>query len=143
MSGNSNASIATLIVFFLLILYIIGGGFMEKKHFKVGHETGIAIIIGLIVGVIISKVGSDETKSAFGFDDTLFFYFCLPPIIFASGFNMRRKRFFENLGYIMLFGLLGTIITFAIFSALTYGFFKSGIIWRYVDAQNGNPSSYE
>lgn len=53
------------------------------------------------------------------FSDDLFFYFCLPPIVFASGFNMQRKKFFANIGNIVLFGLIGTIIAFVSFSLMT------------------------
>ena len=122
MSGNASASIASLIIFLLLIIYVIGGSYIEKKHYKIGHETGIAIGAGLIVSVLIHYLAPEGTRKVFHFDDTLFFYVCLPPIIFASGFNMRRKRFFDNFGYILLFGLLGTIITFMIFSVLTWAF---------------------
>ena len=53
------------------------------------------------------------------FSDDLFFYFCLPPIVFASGFNMQRKKFFANIKNIVLFGLIGTIIAFVSFSGMT------------------------
>lgn len=103
---------------------------MEKIHCKFGHETGVAILLGLAISGIAYKI-SPQVTDDFTFDGTLFFYICLPPIIFASGFNMRRKRFFENIGYILLFGVLGTIVTFVVFSGLTYGFFKSGIMYKY------------
>lgn len=44
------------------------------------------------------------------FDPNFFFYFCLPPIIFAAGYNMKRKKFFENFTNILIFGLLGTLL---------------------------------
>jgi hypothetical protein len=46
---------------------------------------------------------------------------------------MRRKKFFNNLGYIVLFGLVGTVITFVAFSLLTYGFMESGIMYKYTN----------
>lgn len=39
--------------------------------------------------------------------------------MFASGYNMRRKRFFQNFTNIMIFGILGTVVTYIIFVVLT------------------------
>ena len=39
--------------------------------------------------------------------------------MFASGYNMRRKRFFQNFTNIMIFGILGTLVTYIIFAAVT------------------------
>ena len=121
--SNFLLSVVGIVIFVLLAIYVIVGSFMEHKHFIIGHETGVAIITGLIVSSITYATGYHDLTVNLHFNEEIFFYLCLPPIIFASGFNMRRKRFFENIGYIMLFGLLGTIFTFVMFSALTYGFF--------------------
>jgi NhaP-type Na+/H+ or K+/H+ antiporter len=44
--------------------------------------------------------------------------FILPPIIFAAGYNLKKSNFVKNFGYITLFGVLGTLISFVILSAL-------------------------
>ncbi len=54
------------------------------------------------------------------FSDEMFFTFILPPIIFAAGYNIRRKAFFKYFLYIMLFGVCGTVITFLVVTPLTY-----------------------
>ena len=54
------------------------------------------------------------------FNDDIFFYVCLPPLVFASGFNMQRKKFFENIANILLFGVMGTITTFVVFVGCTF-----------------------
>lgn len=123
MSGSTIISIEAFIVIALLFFYVLGGSFIEHRKFIIGHETGVAIIMGLLISLIAWLSGYDEVNSSLEFNGTIFFYLCLPPIIFASGFNMRRKRFFENIGYIVLFGLFGTIFTFVMFSILTWAFF--------------------
>jgi NhaP-type Na+/H+ or K+/H+ antiporter len=50
----------------------------------------------------------------------LFFDIILPPIIFNSGFNMKRKKFFANLGNILITGLGVTFVCFALYSGATY-----------------------
>ena len=54
------------------------------------------------------------------FDENFFFYFCLPPIVFASGYNMKRKKFFENFNNILIFGVFNTIVSFILFAVMTY-----------------------
>ena len=94
MSGDATASIASLVIFILLLIYVIGGAYIEKRKFVVGHETGIAILIGFTISLILFLSQEEKVRESFNFDEKLFFYVCLPPILFSSGFNMRRRRFF-------------------------------------------------
>lgn len=65
-------------------------------------------------------VGKDNQYGEFfEFNHELFFYVCLPPIIFASGFNMHRGDFFANLKLVLIFGVLGTLVSFTMFSFMT------------------------
>lgn len=137
MSGGSVISYDSFFAFALLLMYVIGGGFMEHKKFIIGHETSIALILGLIISAFIHFLSSDHGSSwEISFDPEVLFYVCLPPIIFASGFNMRRRRFFDNIGYILLFGVFGTITTFIVFTYLTYGFVSTGSFKMYFE-KNG------
>jgi len=119
MSGGSSAlPLDVMIIFVMLMIYVILGTFMEYKSTPFGHETGVALVFGLIISAIIHFAIKDKDLEL-TFNGDVFFYVCLPPIIFASGFNMRRRRFFENIGYVLLFGIFGTILTFFVFSGLT------------------------
>lgn len=62
---------------------------------------------------------NDELIKLLRFSDSAFFFFCLPPIVFASGFNMQRGNFFRNIKNILLFGIFGTFVAFFSFSAMT------------------------
>ena len=108
-----------MIIFIMLMLYVILGTFMEYKSTPLGHETGVALAFGLVISAIIHFAVSANSDLELKFNGDVFFYVCLPPIIFASGYNMRRRRFFENIGYVLLFGIFGTILTFFVFSGLT------------------------
>ena len=57
-----------------------------------------------------------------GFDSNAFFYFILPPIIFASGYSINRATFLPNLSYILGLGIFGTIFAVVILAMifLTY-----------------------
>ena len=46
---------------------------------------------------------------------------------------MRRKKFFANIGTIMKFGFVGTIICFTIYTAMTYGALQAGWLTKYDD----------
>jgi NhaP-type Na+/H+ or K+/H+ antiporter len=121
-SEENIVALLALVIIVILLFYVIGGSFIEHRKLCIGHETGIAIILGFIVSLIAWAAGLHDVTSSFQFSGTIFFYLCLPPIIFASGFNMRRKRFFANIGYITLLGLFGTIFTFIMFSVLLWAF---------------------
>ena len=101
--GNASLPILGTVIFLMLMLYVMIGSYMEHKHSPFGHETGVALVAGLIISAIIHYTVSDLSLT---FNGEIFFYVCLPPIIFAAGFNMRRRRFFENIGYILTFWYL-------------------------------------
>ena len=92
-----------------------------------GHTTSVIVILGILVSFIIryfvindQGTDSDILFQSLRFNDDIFFDLIVPIIIFPSGYNMRRKKFFNNIGSIMKFGFLGTIICFALYSGMTY-----------------------
>ena len=110
----------SIVIFILLLIYVITGSIIEKKQIPFGHETGAVIIVGVLLSYLAFTNEQDKLISMMKFDGNLFFYLILPPIVFSAGYNMHRGKFFENFGGILFFGVLGTFVTYAAFSLLTY-----------------------
>ena len=122
----------------LLLLYVIIGGYMEHVNVRFGHVTGVALLLGLGISALMYFFGNGNISMPF--NNTVFFQVCLPPVIFASGFNMRRKRFFENIGYILIFGILGAFVCFVAYSGLNFLLMKYGNLNMYViNPETRNP----
>lgn len=49
----------------------------------------------------------------------MFFDLLLPIIIFAGGYNLKKKRFLQNFKYILCFGFASTILNFLIIFSFT------------------------
>jgi hypothetical protein len=89
------------------------------------HETGVGIIIGLLFGFLAALLGF---MHEINFNEEIFFYGLLPPMIFAGGYNLKKQNFGKNFKYILLFGFLGTIAAFGVIFGLTVLVSKWGLI---------------
>jgi NhaP-type Na+/H+ or K+/H+ antiporter len=120
-------SLGGLVIFLMLMFYISVGIYIEQNELAFGHEASITIMLGMLISCI-QYLTSQELTNMMKFNDNTFFYFCLPPIVFAAGFNMRRAKFFNNFKSIMIFGVLGTFVCFFSFSAMTIMVKDMGIL---------------
>ncbi|XP_018410544.1 PREDICTED: sodium/hydrogen exchanger 6 isoform X2 [Nanorana parkeri] len=129
---------ANLLVFILLLtLTILTIWLFKHRRFRFLHETGLAMIYGLIVGVVLRygvHVPSDVNNVTMSceqqmspatllvtFDPEVFFNILLPPIIFYAGYSLKRRHFFRNLGSILAYAFLGTAISCFVIGSLLYG----------------------
>ena len=76
----------------------------------------MGILIGLIFGTLLFYFNSIFSVD---FNEEIFFYGLLPPMIFAGGYNLKKKDFGKNFKYILIYGLIGTITSFGIIFGLT------------------------
>uniref|UniRef100_A0A3Q4GCJ1 Sodium/hydrogen exchanger n=1 Tax=Neolamprologus brichardi TaxID=32507 RepID=A0A3Q4GCJ1_NEOBR len=159
-----------LIFIMLLTLTILTIWLFKHRRFRFLHETGLAMIYGLLVGVILRfgihapqsmsdvilgcavngspatllvnvsgrfyeytlkgevgqgkghQVQDDEMLRKVTFDPEVFFNILLPPIIFHAGYSLKRRHFFRNIGSILAYAFIGTVISCFVIGLIMYGF---------------------
>ena len=121
--------VATMLMIMMIII-----SFLRRINLIV--YSGITILI-------VSTSCSLSFKSIYGYSVSaavptdLIFKVLAPPIVLASGFNLREKYFFKNIGFINLYGFLGTILSFVIMCVSIY--FANKLVEGYIGA---DPKSY-
>ncbi|XP_062309547.1 sodium/hydrogen exchanger 6-like isoform X1 [Osmerus eperlanus] len=158
-----------LIYIMLLTLTILTIWLFKHRRFRFLHETGLAMIYGLLAGVILRfgvhvpqnlnnvtmscsvnaspatllvnasgrfyeytlkgevsrgkshQVQDDEMLRKLTFDPEVFFNILLPPIIFHAGYSLKRRHFFRNIGSILTYAFMGTVISCFVIGLLMYG----------------------
>ncbi|KAD3641746.1 hypothetical protein E3N88_30970 [Mikania micrantha] len=106
----------------LLCACIVIGHLLEESRWM--NESITALVIGLCTGSIILLTSGGKNSHLFVFSEDLFFIYLLPPIIFNAGFQVKKKQFFRNFMTIVLFGAVGTAISFTIISFGAINIFK-------------------
>ncbi|XP_035034471.1 sodium/hydrogen exchanger 6 isoform X1 [Hippoglossus stenolepis] len=162
---------ANLLIFIMLLtLTILTIWLFKHRRFRFLHETGLAMIYGVLVGVILRfgvhvpqsmndtvlscavnaspatllvnvsgrfyeytlkgevsrskghQVQDDEMLRKVTFDPEVFFNILLPPIIFHAGYSLKRRHFFRNIGSILAYAFVGTVISCFVIGLIMYGF---------------------
>ncbi|KAI4896260.1 hypothetical protein NFI96_024987 [Prochilodus magdalenae] len=163
--GSAVAVLSTL----LLTATILTTWLFKHHRCRLVHETGLAMIYGLLVGVVlrfgvhvqpdvidgpmgcvgnsspstlllnisgrlyeyslrgeVSRTQGEDIPNAeilrkVTFDPEVFFNILLPPIIFHAGYSLKRKHFFRNLGSILSYAFIGTVISSFVIGVVMYG----------------------
>jgi NhaP-type Na+/H+ or K+/H+ antiporter len=122
----------------ILFLKFLVEAYFEKLNPSFGHNTGVIVVVGIICSFTIYKLAGEEPELLVDlqFSPELFFDIILPSIVFPSGYNMRRKKFFRNIKTIMKFGFIATLFCFAIYTASLYGVWSAGLITKWDKDKN-------
>ncbi|KAA0201157.1 Na[+]/H[+] hydrogen exchanger 2 1 [Hyalella azteca] len=86
---------------------------MTPKLSKVFPESCMLIVLGVIIGLLLFYT---HAASVSPLTADVFFIYMLPPIILDAGYFMPNRLFFDHLGTILVFAVIGTI-----WNALTIG----------------------
>lgn len=91
----------------ILLANIAKVGFhMTPKLPHIFPESCMLIVLGIIIGLLLFYTHA-ATVSPLTAD--VFFIYMLPPIILDAGYYMPNRLFFDHLGTILLFAVVGTI----------------------------------
>ena len=106
-----------ILVSYSLVALILIAIWAEQRHIP---SSVAAMIVGAALGLVLRLSGADGAPSLsmlhqlLFFNEELFLYLLLPPIIFEAGFSLSRRTFFQNGGTILLFAVVGTLLTMLI-----------------------------
>ena len=91
---NKFISLVQFLMLLLIVGYLVIGAAKKSTGTVFGHEASYIVAIGFLISLIGFKSKDMMIEKTIFFDENVLFYFCIPPIVFAQGFHMRRKRFF-------------------------------------------------
>ncbi|XP_015224123.2 sodium/hydrogen exchanger 5 [Lepisosteus oculatus] len=97
---------------YLTVIWIMIASF-AKILFHLSHsvtrvvpESCLLILLGLGLGGIVLAA---TKKPEYQLHPELFFLFLLPPIVLDSGYFMPSRLFFDNIGTILMYAVIGTL----------------------------------
>ena len=124
---HENSALNTLLFCFLMALCVFVGYMLKKYKFYYLPESAAVMALGCIAGGIVKAVNpSAEELSFLTFKPEVFFFILLPPIIFEAGYTLNKKGFFSNFTTIMMFAVVGTLISTFIIALLMWPCSRKG-----------------
>lgn len=114
------SSLALFLVLTLLILSFWTSYYLKVKRITAVHETIVGLFAGMFVGVCLRIGPGEQVQSMLSFSNTIMLNVLLPPIILASGYDLRQENFFRNFGTILIFAFAGTFISAIVVGVIVY-----------------------
>ncbi|KAA1104122.1 monovalent cation:H+ antiporter, CPA1 (nhx1) [Puccinia graminis f. sp. tritici] len=114
------SSRALLLVLVLLILSFWVSYYLKIKRIKTIHETLVALFAGMVIGLIVRLSPGEVVQNMISFKSTIMLNVLLPPIILASGYDLKEENFFRNFGVILTFAFCGTFVSAVVIGTLVY-----------------------
>ncbi|XP_051545242.1 sodium/hydrogen exchanger 5-like [Myxocyprinus asiaticus] len=121
-----------IIAIWLLVASVAKILFHFSQHFTtVVPESCMLILLGLVLGAVVLIASK---KQPYQLEPWLFFLFLLPTIVGDAGYFMPARLFFDNLGAILMYAVVGTLWNAFCTGFCLYGFKLAGVIDEKVEA---------
>uniref|UniRef100_A0A8C2TIU9 Sodium/hydrogen exchanger n=1 Tax=Coturnix japonica TaxID=93934 RepID=A0A8C2TIU9_COTJA len=98
---------------------------LSRKVTSVVPESCLLILLGLGLGGIVLAVAK---KPKYQLEPNMFFLFLLPPIVLDAGYFMPSRPFFENIGAILTYAVVGTLWNSFTTGTALWGLHQAGLM---------------
>lgn len=98
---------------------------LSRKVTSLVPESCLLILLGLVLGGIVLAVAK---KAEYQLEPGTFFLFLLPPIVLDSGYFMPSRLFFDNLGAILTYAVVGTLWNAFTTGVALWGLQQAGLV---------------
>ncbi|XP_054026109.1 sodium/hydrogen exchanger 5 isoform X2 [Dryobates pubescens] len=104
---------------------------LSRKVTSIVPESCLLILLGLGLGGIVLAVAK---KAEYQLEPNMFFLFLLPPIVLDSGYFMPSRLFFDNIGAILTYAVVGTLWNSFTTGTALWGLHRAGLMDAGVEA---------
>ncbi|KAH3812598.1 Na(+)/H(+) exchanger protein 7-like [Dreissena polymorpha] len=87
-------------------------------------ESCVLIVVGIIFGLILRFSNASEKITLY--EPHEFFLYLLPPIILESAFSLHDRTFADNIGGVLLFAVVGTVLNCFLIGPSLWGLYQVG-----------------
>ncbi|NWI60595.1 SL9A5 protein, partial [Calyptomena viridis] len=98
---------------------------LSRKVTSIVPESCLLILLGLGLGGIVLAVAK---KAEYQLEPNMFFLFLLPPIVLDSGYFMPSRLFFDNIGAILTYAVVGTLWNSFTTGTALWGLHQAGLM---------------
>ncbi|KAL7547636.1 hypothetical protein ACHAWF_010917 [Thalassiosira exigua] len=107
-----------LVIAGVMLLCECAKSVVKKNRIRFLPEAAACMLVGMAVALGAGVFGTNIEN--IGFDEEIFMYLLLPPIIFEATLSVNKREFRRRRGAIMVFAVFGTLFASFITGAATY-----------------------